>query len=158
MEVPFGKVKNIKIRTLNLTDSTLRVMKELIGENEIRIYTELIKEIYFFIDNPKGAQVDRDLTRKIREKLSESFLISDFRSFARMLLPRKGGKVGYSSETRTNLENLIYIWRLKKMGISKENLDSIKRVGNIIAKVSKNNLSLLYKLDKTRSIADFGAS
>lgn len=155
MEIPFGSVKNIKIRTLNLTDSTLGVMKEFIEENEIRIYTELIKEIYFFIDNPKGAPVDWDLTRKIREKLSESFLISDFRSFARMLLPRKGGKVGYSSETRTNLENLIYIWRLKKMGISKENLGSIKGVGNIIAKVSKNNLSLLYKLDKTRSIDDF---
>ncbi|NMC68262.1 MAG: hypothetical protein GYA61_08570 [Spirochaetales bacterium] len=155
MEVPFGSVKNIKFRTLNLTDSTLGVMKEFIGENEIRIYTELIKEIYFFIDNPKGAPVDWDLTRKIREKLSESFLMNDFRGFARMLLPRKGGKVGYSLETRENLENLIYVWRLKKMGISKEDLGSIKSVGNIIAKVSKNNLSLLYKLDKTRTIEDF---
>ena len=41
------------------------------------------------------------------------------------------------------------------MGISKEDLGSIKSVGNIIAKVSKNNLSLLYKLDKTRTIEDF---
>ena len=41
------------------------------------------------------------------------------------------------------------------MGISKESLGSIKGVGNIVAKVSKNNLSLLYKLDKTRSIEDF---
>lgn len=155
MEVPFGSVKNIKFNKLNLTDSTLGVMKEFIGENEVRIYTELIKEIYFFIDNPKGTPVDWDLTRKIREKLSESFLMDDFRSFARMLLPRKGGKVGYSSETRENLENLIYIWRLKKMGIPKESLSSIKSVGNIIAKVSKNNLSLLYKLDKTRTIEDF---
>ncbi|MCZ3365726.1 MULTISPECIES: hypothetical protein [Methanobacterium] len=155
MEVPFGSVKNIKFRMLNLTDSILGVMKELIGENEIRVYTNLIKETYFFIDNPKGAPVDWDLTRKIREKLSESFLIDDFRSFSRMLLPRKGGKVGYSSETRRNLESLIYIWRLKKMGISKESLGSIKGVGNIVAKVSKNNLSLLYKLDKTRSIEDF---
>jgi hypothetical protein len=155
MEVPFGSVKNIKFRMLNLTDSTLGVLREFIGTNEIRIYTELIKEIYFFIDNPKGAPVDWDLTRKIREKLSESVLINDFRSFAKMLLPRKGGKVGYSSETRENLENLIYIWRLKKMGISKEDLSSIKSVGNIISKVSKNNLSLLYKLDKTRTIEDF---
>jgi len=154
MEVPFGSVKNIKFRILNLTDSILGVMKEFIGENEIRIYTDLIKEIYFFIDNPKGSPVDWDLTRKIREKLSESFLIDDFRGFAKMLLPRKGGKVGYSSETRENLENLIYIWRWKKMGIPKESLSSIKGVGNIIAKVSKNNLSLLYKLDKTRTIED----
>ncbi len=41
------------------------------------------------------------------------------------------------------------------MGIPKESLSSIKSVGNIIAKVSKNNLSLLYKLDKTRTIEDF---
>lgn len=155
MEIPFGSVKNIKFRTLNLTDSIFGVMKEFIGENELRIYTELIKEIYFFIDNPKGAPVDWDLTRKIREKLSEYFLIDNFRNFARILLPRNGGKVGFSSETRENLENLIYIWRLKKMGISKENLGSIKSVGNIIAKVSKNNLSLLYKLDKTRNIEEF---
>ncbi len=41
------------------------------------------------------------------------------------------------------------------MGIPKESLNSIKSVGNIIAKVSKNNLSILYKLDKTKKIEDF---
>jgi hypothetical protein len=155
LEVPFGSVKNIKLRILNLTDSTLGVIKEFIADNESRIYTELIKEIYFFIDNPKGAPVDWDLTRKIQENLSESFLTDNFRSFARMLLPRKGGRVGYSKETRECLENLIYVWRLKQMGIPKESLKSIKGVGNIIAKVSKNNLSILYKLDKTKRIEDF---
>lgn len=155
IEIPFGSVKNVKLKALNLADSTIGLMKEFVTDNESRIYTDLIKEIYFFIDNPKGAPVDWDLTRKIREKLSESFLMNDFRGFARMLLPRKGGKVGYSLETRENLENLIYVWRLKKMGISKEDLGSIKSVGNIIAKVSKNNLSILYKLDKTKKIEDF---
>lgn len=155
IEVPLGSVKNVKLRILNLMDSTLGVMREFILGNESRIYTELIKEIYFFIDNPKGAPVDWDLTSKIQEKLSESFLMDNFRWFARMLLPRKGGRVGYSKETRENLENLIYIWRLKQMGIPKESLNSIKGVGNIIAKVSKNNLSILYKLDKTKRIEDF---
>ncbi|MBI5460456.1 hypothetical protein [Methanobacterium sp.] len=155
IEVPFGSVKNVKLRLLNLTDSTLGLMKEFIEDTESRIYTELIKEIYFFIDNPKGAPVDWDLTRKIQEKLSEYFLINDFTHFARMLLPKKGGRVGYSSGTRKNLENLIYVWRLKEMGIPKESLNSIKGVGNIIAKVSRNNLSILYKLDKTKRIEDF---
>ncbi len=41
------------------------------------------------------------------------------------------------------------------MGIPKENLDTIKSVGNIIAVASKNNLSLLYKLDKTRNLGEF---
>lgn len=155
IEVPFGSVKNVKLRVLNLTDSTLGLMKEYIADNEKRIYTDLIKEIYFFIDNPKGAPVDWDLTRKIQEKLSEYLLINDFTHFARMLLPKKGGRVGYSKETRENLENLIYVWRLKEMGIPKESLNSIKSVGNIIAKVSRNNLSILYKLDKTKKIEDF---
>ena len=41
------------------------------------------------------------------------------------------------------------------MGIPKENLGTIKSVGNIIAKACKNNLSLLYKLDKVRNTAEF---
>jgi len=41
------------------------------------------------------------------------------------------------------------------MGIPKENLDTIKSVGNIIAVASKNNLSLLYKLDKARNLSEF---
>lgn len=41
------------------------------------------------------------------------------------------------------------------MGVPKENLDSIRSVGNIVAKISKNNASLLYKLDKTRTINEF---
>ena len=38
------------------------------------------------------------------------------------------------------------------MGVPKERLDAIKSVGNIVAKASRKNPSLLYKLDKTRTI------
>jgi len=41
------------------------------------------------------------------------------------------------------------------MGVSEERLDSIKSVGNIIAKVSQNNASLLYKMDKVRTVEEF---
>lgn len=41
------------------------------------------------------------------------------------------------------------------MGIPKEKLDTIKSVGNIVAKSCKGNLSLLYKLDKTRNLEEF---
>lgn len=41
------------------------------------------------------------------------------------------------------------------MGVSKERLDAIKSVGNIIAKVSQNNASLLYKIDKVRTVDEF---
>ena len=38
------------------------------------------------------------------------------------------------------------------MGVEKGKLDSIKSVGNIVAKISENNASLLYKLDKVRNL------
>ena len=41
------------------------------------------------------------------------------------------------------------------MGIPKENIGTIKSVGNIVAMASKNNLSLLYKLDKVRNLSEF---
>ncbi len=154
MNVPFGAVKNIKLNVIDLAESVLQVIKEL-SDKKISIYKEIIAEIFFFYDNPKGAPVDWDLTGKIRENLSEAILKDDFRSFARNLLPRKGGRVGYSKDTRLNIEELIYIWRLRNMGIPKEKIDILKSVGNIVAKASKNNPSLLYKLDKTKNIDTF---
>lgn len=154
MEVPFGAVKNIKLIVIDLAEQVLRVIKEL-SDEEISVYKEIIAEMFFFYDNPKGAPVDWDLTGEIRESLSGAILKDDFRSFARNLLPRKGGRVGYSRDTKENLENLIYIWRFKNMGVPKDKLDTIKSVGNIVAKASKNNPSLLYKMDKTRTIDEF---
>jgi hypothetical protein len=154
MDVPFGAVKNIKLNVIDLIEPVLRVIKEL-SDERIKIYKDIIEEISFFYDNPEGPPVDWDLTGKIREKLSEAILKDDFHSFARNLLPRKGGRVGYSKDTKLNIEYLIYIWRLKNMGISKEKIDTIKSVGNIVAKASKNNPSLLYKLDKTKNISAF---
>jgi hypothetical protein len=156
MDVPFGAVKNIKLNVIDLIEPVLRVIKEL-SDERIKIYKDIIEEISFFYDNPEGPPVDWDLTGKIREKLSEAILKDDFHSFARNLLPRKGGRVGYHhpKDAKLNIEDLIYIWRLKNMGIPKEKIDTIKSVGNIVAKASKNNPSLLYKLDKTKNISAF---
>ena len=41
------------------------------------------------------------------------------------------------------------------MGVPKEKLESIKSVGNIISKICESNVSLLYKVDKTRTIEEF---
>jgi hypothetical protein len=154
MEVPFGAVKNIKLGAIDLSEPALRVIKELTDE-KISIYKELIEKIFFFYDNPKGAPVDWDLTGEIRENLSEALIKDDFRSFARNLLPRKGGRVGYSKDTRLNIEELIYIWRFRNMGVPKEKIEVVKSVGNIVAKASRNNPSLLYKLDKTKNLDAF---
>lgn len=149
IEVPFGTVKNIKLNFLDLGDSVLQIIKEL-SEEDIRIYKGIITEIFFFYDNPKGSPIDWDLTGGIRENLSEAILKDNFRSFAKDLLPRKGGHVGYSNDTRQNLEDLIYLWRLKNMGLDEENLKTIKSAGRTIAAASKDHRSLLYLLDKAK--------
>jgi hypothetical protein len=90
------------------------------------------------------------LTNEIRENLSKAFLENDFRSFARTFTPKKGGHIGFSKETRTCLERLIYTWRLEKMGLDEENLKMLKTAGRTIAVASKSHQSLLYKLDKAK--------
>jgi len=149
MEVPFGAVKNIKFNTLNLEDSILQIMKQL-SEEDIGIYSMIIKAASFFNNNPKGPPVNWDLTNEIRENLSKAFLENDFRSFARTFTPKKGGHIGFSKETRTCLERLIYTWRLEKMGLDEENLKMLKTAGRTIAVASKSHQSLLYKLDKAK--------
>jgi hypothetical protein len=149
MEVPFGAVKNINLDVIDLAEPVLRVIKEISNE-KISIYKAIIEEIFFFYDNPKGAPIDWDLTGEIREKLSEAILKDDFHSFARNLLPRKGGRVGYSKDTKLNIEDLIHIWRLKNMGLNKEQLETIKSAGRTIAAASKDHRNLLYILDKAK--------
>ena len=157
IDIPFGAVKNLKCESVNLNESILNVVKRLSRnqDNQVRIYSEIITDIFFFYDHPKGAPVDWDFTNAIRENLCKSLLKDDFHSFAKQLLPKKGGHVGYSTDVRENLDELIVLWRFVRMGIPKESLDTIKSVGNIVAKASKNNQSLFYKLDKARTIDEF---
>ncbi len=155
VHIPLGTMKNVKYDDLSLKSNIVHIIREISTAEGPSIYAEIIKKIYFFNDNPKGLPINNEITRTIQEKLSEYFLKDDFRHFTKQFLPRKGGHVGLSKKAREDFETLIYIWRWKRMGIPKENLDTIKSVGNIIAVASKNNLSLLYKLDKTRNLGEF---
>ena len=152
--IPLGKVKNVKFETINVDKGILEVISELI-ENGYLIYNDMIKKIYFKKKTNKGFVTDWDITTEIKENLAKSLLIDDFRTFSKQLMPRKGGFVILSSDAYEILDELIYLWRLVNMGIPKEKLDTIKSVGNIIAKISLGNSSLLYKLDKVRTIDEF---
>ncbi|MFW6046749.1 MAG: hypothetical protein ACOCP4_03055 [Candidatus Woesearchaeota archaeon] len=154
LHIPFGPVKNIKFDSINLKQNISEVMKEL-DDEDISVYGDILKSLYFFNDKPGASPVDWNITWNIQEMMSEYFIKDNFRHFTRQLLPRKGGHVGFSKEGREDLENLIYIWRWKQMGIPKEQLQTIKSVGNIIAIASNKNLRLFYKLDKTKNIKEF---
>ena len=150
MHVPLGSgLRNIKFHTLNLKDSILKVVEELSNE-VVSVYSDVVASTFFFYDNPKGAPIDWDLTGKVRENLSEAILKDDFLTFARNLLPRKGGHIGFSKDTRKYLENLIVKWRFRTMGLNEKDLSTLKSASGTIAAASKDHLSLLYKLDKAK--------
>jgi len=155
LQIPFGAVKNIKEDLINIGERILGVIRQIYetGENCNFIYKEIFSKVYFHSENKKS--IDWENTREIQENLSKFFLLDDFRAFTNCLLPRKGGYVLFSPETRKGLEELIFVWRWKKMGVPKEKLEAIKSVGNIIAKISRNNASLLYKMDKVRTLEEF---
>ncbi|WP_423792176.1 hypothetical protein ACPB8Q_05460 [Methanocaldococcus indicus] len=154
LHIPLGKVKNIKFETINVDKGILEVISKLI-EDSYLIYNDMVKGIYFKKKTSKGFVTDWDITTEIKENLAKSLLIDDFRTFSKQLMPRKGGFVILSSDAYEILDELIYLWRLVNMGIPKEKLHTIKSVGNIIAKISLGNSSLLYKLDKVRTIDEF---
>jgi len=155
LQIPFGSVKNIKIDSINVENGILGVIRHIYenGKDCNFIYKEIFSKIYFYSENKKN--VVWETTREVQESLSKFFLLDNFRAFTNCLLPRKGGYVLFSSETRRALEELLFVWRWRKMGVPKENLDAIKSVGNIIAKISRNNASLIYKMDKVRTVEEF---
>ena len=155
LQIPFGAVKNIKVDSINVEKGILGILRHIYenGENCNYIYKEIFSKMRFYSQNKNG--VDWEITREIQERLSKFFLLDNFRAFTNCLLPRKGGYVSFIPETRQALEELLFVWRWRKMGVSKEKLDAIKSVGNIIAKISRNNASLLYKMDKVRTVEEF---
>ena len=152
IEIPLGKVKNVKSLEFSFDDEILNIIKTFIEEDE-DVYNLFNSVLFFVKDSP-----DWDITNKIRENLSESFLKNDFRNFSRNFLPRNGGRISYTNKNIEFFEYfdfLIKLWRFNSMSVSVDDLKTIKSVGNIIAKVSVINSSLFYKLDKVRSIDDF---
>lgn len=152
VEIPLGKVKNVKSFDFFMDNLVLDIIKRFVDYDE-DIYV-LFNSVLFFVDDSPNW----DLTNEIRENLAESFLKNDFRMFTRNFIPKNGGRLSYSSKNINFLKYfdfLIKLWRLDYMSISEDDLKCIKSVGNIIAKVSITNSSLFYKLDKIKNIADF---
>ncbi len=154
LHIPLGKVKNVKFEIINIDKEILKMIGSLIDYGYL-IYTSMIKGIFFKKKTDKGFVTDWDITTEIKENLAKSILTNDFRTFSKQLMPKKGGFVILTSDAYEILDELIYLWRLVNMGIPKEKLDTIKSVGNIVAKISFENPSLLYKLDKVRTIEEF---
>jgi len=154
IRVPSKSVKNLKFTTVKVSDYILDVIKLMTNEN-IRVYGDIINKIYIIKENLEKKPVDWDYTKKVKESLSKAFLEDNFHKFVSFFLPRKKRKLTIYQQTRKNLESLIKYWRLERMNLSSEDLNTIKSVGNLIATVSLKNVGLLFKIDKTKSESDF---
>ena len=152
IEIPLsGSVKNPKLNTINIPDHIMGLVRSMV-KNDYAPYTEFIRNTNLL--KLEGG-VDFDETRIFREKISEAIINDDFGSFSRPFLPRKKKRIIMRKEAYEVLEELLWQWRCKPMGIKKEDLDTIKSVGNIVAAITKKNVGLLYKLDKARNSKEF---
>lgn len=149
ISIPEGSVKNVQLIDYNIDEEILNIIKTFVQDYDEETYI-LFNSIHVLGDNV--------LTNNIRENLAKAFLTDNFRDFTRNFVINKQNKLIFSSKKIDffkYMNLLIKLWRMKKMGITEENLDTIRSVGNIISKVSKRNLSLYYKLDKVKNIEQF---
>ena len=153
MSIPMGKVKNIKVYNFSFNYNILNIIKTFVNGFNQEIYS-LFDSVYVINDD----KIDNDLSNQVKENLAYTFLNNDFRFFSKNFVIKNGKKLIFSNKKIDffkNFDLFIELWRIKPMGIDKSDLKTIKRVGNIISKVSKKNLSLFYKLDKVKDIGEF---
>jgi len=155
IDIPNKDVKNIKIDKFEMVGEIFNVMKIIIEELDgDSIYGDFLNEIYIKEDGKNKFEWEK--TDELREKVSEAFLINNFRKFVKCFIPKNKCIVVLSNDAREILEKIIIHWRWIKLGIPKEHLETIKKSGYVIAEVCKNNnLNLLYKLDKVRTSEEF---
>lgn len=149
ISIPSGSVKNVQLLNFHIDEKILDIIKIFVQEYDEEVYV-LFNSIHVLGDN--------ELTNTIRENLAKMFLTDNFRYFSRNFVINKQNNLIFSSKKIDffkYMNLLIKLWRTDKMGITEENLDTIRSVGNIISKVSKKNLSLYYKLDKVKNIEQF---
>ena len=142
IEANTGKLKNPCANTVRILDSVY----ELIFDEGIKPYLEVIKNIWF------QGEYDESVIRK--EKMSDSFINDDFHEFALAFKPYKGNGIIVKGDAFPKLDNLIFYWRWKQVGLSQETQKTIKAVGRIIAATSEYRKSLIYMLEKVRTKTD----
>lgn len=158
LRVPLGTVKNIQLDHISLKIDILRVLLSLAKNNKL-LYQDCLKKLFFKKQTKRGFDTDWVITRAVAEGLSRSFLEDDFRSFARQFLPRKQGFLQVSKTVSDVLESLVAQWRCSmtqdEEAIVPDDLEIIRGAGNIVGKISRNHINILFKIDKARTPLEF---
>jgi len=155
LRIPSGQVKDVKTNRLNIADQPLVVLLNLILEQEILPYKKFLGQLYVMVERGGRSSFDNDGLNEVRENLAKAFLSDDFNAFARSFVPRKRRRIVLKKEARDVLEKLLQEWRLKKMKLEKEHLDTLRSAGNLIAETATTGIGLIYRLDRTRTLPEF---
>jgi len=154
MRIPSGQVKDVKTDRLNIAEPPRTALLDLL-KNGIYPYKEFLGQLYVMVDKGEKSSFDNDGLNEVRENLSKAFLSDDFDSFAESFVLRKRRRIVLKKEARDTLDKLLYEWRVKKMNLEKEHLDTLRSAGNLIAETATTGVGLIYRLDRTRTLPDF---
>jgi hypothetical protein len=156
VEIPLsGSVKNPKYYNVYLEEKIVNVLSELQTEGYL-FYRGFIQETYFFNNDPKKSLRNFDIEREIHEVFCKSMVNDNFNEFTHFFLPRTGGHIGLTKGARQVLDNLILEWRIKTMKVLDESdVKTLQMAGQTIASLSRNRVSLFYKLEKAKNPHDF---
>jgi len=146
LKIPSGIVKNVKIFSLKIPKNILKSIYELAKDDKL-VYSSFVHNLFFSSSRRAGGD--------LRENVARGMLEDDFRRFSSGLLPRKGGHVVFIKEAKNVLYRLIPLWRMEGMGLTDADLKDLKSVARIVGVVSLNHISILYKLDRARTPAEF---
>lgn len=155
LRIPSGQVKDVKANRLNIDERPLVVLLNLILKQETFPYKEFLGQLYVMVERGGRSAFDNDGVNKKREALSKAFLTNDFNAFAKEFVPRERKRIVLKKEARDVLEKLLQEWRLKKMKLEKEHLDTLRSAGNLIAETATTGIGLIYRLDRTRTLPEF---
>ncbi len=149
LTIPHGGMKNIKTEIISIDHRIINLLNTLIEKyNNLRIYSDFVDKIYVTSD----GKPDFASGKKIKESLAMALIKNDLDLFCTTIFPSRGLTVSFSF---SNIDFLLYEWRLRILNYGMEKLEVFKKTANIIAEVSKKNTGLFYRLDKTRTFSDF---
>lgn len=152
MEVPEGKVKNIRLYKLVVEERTVQLLARLI-EQDVYPYGYFFGPVW--LANDEGKPVNDDtLTRERKEALAQAFIEDDFERFASAFGPRRRTHIALSSKAEETLEQMIKFWRWEAMPLSGEDLETVKKAARAVAKIAGKNISIYYAIEKARMASD----
>jgi len=157
IQIPQGIVKNPRFTNIKFDNEMINVLYELIVNQDILLYDELVKEFYAFNNDIKHGLRDFDLEKSLHEQLCEAIVFDDFQLFAKTFLPHRGIHVGLSKDAYKIMEKIILIWRINKMNVEDTGkyLSNIRMAGVTLANLIGNRLSLFFKLEKAKNLTEF---